>query len=222
MQIKPNPSRNESKIIISDWGGVVSHSTNNWVPWWENYIREVHAETTRSTKDIIQRVKTINLLYGIESTTDKKKILAYYKHLSSILESPFSAKEMRQKYVQLSIEYGCYDYIGDYIRSLRDLCKTGILSNLRKDDERVINSHMRFQFWDYIWLSYEMGAEKPNPDIYKKVMQDCNIKPGNILFIDDKIENIIAAHEAGWNVSLVENEGNLEKIQNAVNKFLWQ
>lgn len=223
MQEKPNINRNESKIIISDWGGVVSHSVNNWMPWWGKYIKEVHSELTGlSTKEIMHQVRRLNREYGIEKIQNDANINSYYRDLAVVLKSPLPSDKMRQKYIQLSMQYGCYDHIGDYIRSLRDFCKTGILSNLRKDDERVINSHMRFQFWDYVWLSYEMGSEKPEYSIYERVMEDCRIKPEKILFIDDRKENIVAAKELGWSTYVIEEEGNLVNIENAVNQFLEQ
>lgn len=223
MQRLPNRNRDESKIVISDWGGVVSHAANNWTPWWEIYVREVKSGLIGiDIKEILVAVRKINKQHEIEKTQDEACISAYYSDLAKVLESPFKADEMRRKYRELSLFYGCYDHIGDYIRSLRDLCKTGVLSNLRKDDERVINSHMRFQFWDYVWLSYEIGSEKPEYSIYERVMEDCRIKPEKILFIEDRKENIIAAKKMGWNTYAIEEEGNLVNIENAVNQFLKQ
>src|ERR1051326_2352179 len=59
------------------------------------------------------------------------------------------------------------------------------------------------QFQGYI-LSYEHGVMKPEPRIYEIAEALCGQRGRDILFVDDRPENISAAAERGWQVILQE------------------
>ena len=48
-----------------------------------------------------------------------------------------------------------------------------------------------------LFLSYQVGARKPNPEIYRHMLDDLGVKGEQCLFIDDRPENIEAALAAG-------------------------
>nr|WP_284323787.1 HAD family phosphatase [Cypionkella aquatica] len=52
--------------------------------------------------------------------------------------------------------------------------------------------------FDRHYVSGEMGVIKPDPLIYQMVEEDCGIAPQDLLFTDDKPENIVAAARRGW------------------------
>lgn len=60
-------------------------------------------------------------------------------------------------------------------------------------------------YFDSLYLSYKMNCSKPNDDIYMKMLAIGNMKPDEVLFIDDGAKNIEAAQRAGINVLKVEN-----------------
>ncbi len=45
--------------------------------------------------------------------------------------------------------------------------------------------------------SAEFGTRKPDPDIYLKICKDYDFKPEESLFIDDRLDNVEGAREAG-------------------------
>ncbi len=51
--------------------------------------------------------------------------------------------------------------------------------------------------FDFQILSYEVGARKPEKKIYQKIFNYVDFKASEILFIDDKQENVIGAKELG-------------------------
>ncbi|MEG2365259.1 MAG: HAD family phosphatase [Alistipes sp.] len=55
-------------------------------------------------------------------------------------------------------------------------------------------------YFDRIFLSYEMRDMKPSPTIFQQVIAQSGIVPEQTLFIDDGERNVIAAHELGFNV----------------------
>ena len=54
-------------------------------------------------------------------------------------------------------------------------------------------------------LSYEMGVEKPDPRAYQILVDTLHLPPSDIVFIDDKWENINAAKEMGIDAILFES-----------------
>ncbi len=48
-------------------------------------------------------------------------------------------------------------------------------------------------------VSYEVGAMKPSPLIYEALSRSSKVPPDRILFIDDSIENVKGARQAGLN-----------------------
>lgn len=54
------------------------------------------------------------------------------------------------------------------------------------------------------FMSYEMGMWKPDKEIYESVLKEINLKPNQVLFLDDNIHNIASAKEMGINCILIE------------------
>ena len=52
-------------------------------------------------------------------------------------------------------------------------------------------------FFDGVFLSYEMGIEKPHPSIFDKVVEGIGCAPSEILFFDDSEVNCEAARKQG-------------------------
>jgi len=55
------------------------------------------------------------------------------------------------------------------------------------------------KYFDYTFLSYEIGKLKPELDIYKHVINVLNCNPDEIAFFDDNEANIKAGMDAGMN-----------------------
>jgi glucose-1-phosphatase len=47
------------------------------------------------------------------------------------------------------------------------------------------------------YLSYQIGATKPDPAVYQYVIRDLSVEPSSLLFIDDIAENVYAAKNCG-------------------------
>ena len=76
--------------------------------------------------------------------------------------------------------------------------KTGILSNIGDAMEAGIRA--RFPWLDefsHHTFSHRLGIAKPDPAIYRHAAEGLQVPVGEILFIDDKEENILAARAAG-------------------------
>jgi 2-haloacid dehalogenase len=58
--------------------------------------------------------------------------------------------------------------------------------------------------FDHAYVSGRMGVTKPSPRIYELVEQHSGIAPGELLFTDDRAENIAVADVRGWKTHLFE------------------
>ncbi len=68
-----------------------------------------------------------------------------------------------------------------------------------------------------IYLSYQIKMAKPNSDIYEMVQRESGVLPSEILFVDDKAENLIVPQSLGWKTVLfdeLEAEKGVDEIKN--------
>lgn len=73
-----------------------------------------------------------------------------------------------------------------------------------------------FSNFDGYILSYEHGVMKPDAKLYEVVERQCGRRNGEILYVDDRPENIAAGAARGWQVVLQESA---EKTRAAVQKL---
>jgi len=57
--------------------------------------------------------------------------------------------------------------------------------------------------FNQIFVSYELGARKPDAEAFLSVSKIINIDPKHILFFDDTLENVTAARKLGMSAVLV-------------------
>jgi glucose-1-phosphatase len=53
--------------------------------------------------------------------------------------------------------------------------------------------------FEQLVVSYEIGSMKPSPAIYEAAESMAKLAPKQLMFIDDKPENVSAARHRGWN-----------------------
>ena len=83
--------------------------------------------------------------------------------------------------------------------------------------EHVRHNFPFFKHFDGYIFSYEVGAMKPQPEIYAAMEQMCGRREAELVYIDDRLENIEAGRARGWQTILQETPG---KTRAALEKFL--
>ncbi len=80
--------------------------------------------------------------------------------------------------------------------------KVGLLSNIMPGfiDEMIKNGSLPAIRYDAIIDSSEVGAIKPELDIYKRAQLKAGVPADEILFVDDSRTNLMAAERLGWKV----------------------
>lgn len=95
------------------------------------------------------------------------------------------------------------------IRILRALRRAGVpvfaLSNFGIQTFDIgVREYPFLEEFDKRYISGHMGVTKPDPKIYQMVEADCGVAPDQLLFADDRQENLDAAQARGWQVHLFE------------------
>ena len=53
-------------------------------------------------------------------------------------------------------------------------------------------------YFDKLYLSYEIGVTKPDREIFDRMVLDSGIRPEETLFVDDGKNNIVVGQELGF------------------------
>ncbi len=92
-----------------------------------------------------------------------------------------------------------------FLRQLRPRYKTALLSNAwsdaRHNIERLFQLHT---FVDLQIFSAEEGLAKPDLRLYRLALSRLEVQPAEVIFIDDREENILAAQQIGMRTILFE------------------
>ncbi|XP_017058933.1 rhythmically expressed gene 2 protein [Drosophila ficusphila] len=88
-----------------------------------------------------------------------------------------------------------------------DKCKLGVIANFDPRLPALLQNTKLEQYLDFAVNSYEVKAEKPDPEIFHKAMEKSgleNLRPEECLHIGDgPTTDYLAAKELGWHSALV-------------------
>ena len=93
----------------------------------------------------------------------------------------------------------------ELIAKLRELkASTGVrvvaMTNIGKNDYGYLCEFLTdWSLFDQVFTSFEVGTRKPELEFYKFVLREARADPSGTIFVDDKIENVIAARSLGIN-----------------------
>lgn len=90
-----------------------------------------------------------------------------------------------------------------------ELQKRGYATYILSNTNELAVRHIRtafpfFRNFDGYVLSYELGSMKPEPAIYEALEQRAQAAGQEILYLDDRAENVEAAAARGWHIILHE------------------
>ncbi len=91
-----------------------------------------------------------------------------------------------------------------------------LLSNTNKIHFTAIQETFDiFKDFEHLFLSYEMGYRKPDPEIYKKALNTVDISPEQAYFVDDLQENIDTAAGLGITTHQYKNARSFQQFLNS-------
>lgn len=204
------------KLIVFDLFGVVIDSHSK-IKYNLNCARLDIANFCNLKKDTLLKFFEDDR-FGVTSNEEFKNLIQEYIDIDK-------SKSTVQDFIEIyKVSYGkisCYQNVIKFIEELQkqNLCETAILSKLCVLDKPFIEKNLKLKNFNYLFLSCDLGLEKPDLEVYKYVEKVSGFKSNEILFIDDNKNNIEAAKKMGWETCLATGD-ELDKINMQCKSFL--
>lgn len=97
-----------------------------------------------------------------------------------------------------------------YVRTLRNRARVALLSNIPADHA---DAFLAAQPWlhdlDHVAFSGKIGAAKPDPAAFQHSVVALRAAPADVLFVDDREENVRAARAVGMNGHVFDGQDDL-------------
>lgn len=108
------------------------------------------------------------------------------------------------------------------VQNLRLNYQTFVLSNTNEIHIDFVNQHLLpehklsnlDEIFDFVYYSHEIGERKPDLEAFQYIIEKHGILVSETLFIDDKLENILAAESLGLKTWHLTNRDDLLLIKN--------
>lgn len=189
------------ETIVSDLGNVLLRFDNTL------FFRRLAPCTAHSLEDI-RRITHDNLDLAILFEKGAVSPLDFYNNAKELLEFSASYEEFYAAYVDI---FSLNPEVLELYRRLRPFYKMALLSST--DVMRWTFIKRRFPeilFFDAYVLSFDQGAMKPDPSVFREVFHLTGGRPETTVFIDDLKENVEGAERMGLNALVYGPQTDLE------------
>ncbi len=165
-----------------------------------------------------------NALISAEDAYERGKI--NFNEMAEIFSNSckniYSVDEIKKIY--LNIIHNEFDDMADFIIYLqKNWYYTACLSNTCDAHwEQFLHSgrYPAIEMLDAHYASHLLGYRKPDEAIYRKVMSLLDTAGKNIIFFDDKPENVAGALRCGWNaVQIMPGKSSVSQMQAYIKMF---
>ncbi|KHK52067.1 hypothetical protein PI87_19725 [Ralstonia sp. A12] len=123
---------------------------------------------------------------------------AFYERLQCFMVWPMSRSELQEAFVYTRLP-GFQNGSEALIEELSALgLELAVLSNINEAHWQYLQKLKVFRHFKHAFLSFELGIKKPHDDIYKLVERETLRCGRDIVFFDDREENVLSARRCGW------------------------
>ena len=103
-------------------------------------------------------------------------------------------------------------FIHDLKNTSRGALKVYAMSNVSKEDYTVLSTIMAdWSVFNRVFTSGHAGMRKPDLGFYYRVLEEINLAPEEVVFIDDKEVNVLAAKSLGINSTVFDDNFNVTR-----------
>lgn len=189
---------NMTKAIIFDVDGVVFKTHNEDSKYlWSRTIKKDLGITSQHFSEIFSD-KWIDILTGK---------ITFKKHLNDVVKKDLF-KEINfspEKYIDywLAKDHNLNLGLLEVVKSLKIPCYLGT------NQEMLRTSHIIKSVGEYFqgcFPSYKVGYIKPEVEFFSHIEKSLELKPQELLLIDDLKENIMSADKCGWKTYHYKND----------------
>ncbi|MBI5356175.1 HAD-IA family hydrolase [Candidatus Collierbacteria bacterium] len=99
-------------------------------------------------------------------------------------------------------DYSSFKPTFDLINKLKSGYQIGLLSNIYKNMIPVLKKRKLIPdiAYDFLFISCDTGLQKPDLEAYEQVLETTKLQPQQILFVDDRDDNLAIAAYLKWNI----------------------
>ena len=197
-----NKKKGEIKAIVFDVEGVLQIAKNRTSKKKSHTnlgVHEIIARKLGFQLDQYFDFLGIDYFLSIEGKISEAKLL---ENLSKRFNYPkekikeLYVKSYRKKYQENKF------LIGFAKKIKKKGFRTAILSDQGHFSSPALVPKKFYKIFNPVIISYKLGTRKPNLEIYKIILKKLELKPKEILFIDDRPWNLPPASKLGINTAL--------------------
>ena len=136
-----------------------------------------------------------------------KQDACYHQIAQHFSVSPLEVAEaFSQARDSLQPNYAMVSFIKDLKQQSQGAIEMYAMSNISKEDWAVLSTKIPdWSIFNRVFTSGHAGMRKPDPEFYRHVLQETKLSPEETLFIDDKMENVLAAKSLGIDSLVFDN-----------------
>lgn len=194
--------------IIFDYGGVIYGIPNaRGIGIFENLCTKLNLD--------IEEFKTLyfanNYRNNLENWSHKETLLFIVSKLAP--EKQIEAEKIIEEFIQ---KRSLNTELLEYIKQLKN---RGYVIALLSNYNHTLRDHIKDNgvaeiFEDNVFISTEIGYQKPNPKIFEHTFERLNLKPREVIFIDDSLTSLSTAESVGYHpIRFLDNEQLFEDLR---------
>lgn len=188
-----------NKLILFDWGNVLLDSNSdkyNVFDARKDIILELEPQNTQKFIDMFNKDEFW--------TMSGKNLNALIQKLLTESGCHCTVDDFKECYLK---HYGKVPWFSDMVSLINTLASDGrfhigVLSTLCEMDLELLKANLSLDRLDYRFFSFNLGVQKPDARIYEMIEVITGYSKDDILFIDDRKDNIKEAQSKGWNTIL--------------------
>jgi epoxide hydrolase-like predicted phosphatase len=200
---------NTLQCIIFDFGGVISVARD--LP--NDHLHTIAEALAEKYLVEPEAVVQITLDGWLKARTDPNQDDAFWQNIADALG--ISVKEVKHDF--LNLVRPLLEVIA-CVRQLKKQYQIAMLSNQIENWHQILMSEWQItDLFDPIVTSYGEGIAKPDPEVYRRLLEKLQLPGESCLYIDDVEINLVPARELGMQTVLFTSpEQFLEEIKRFV------
>lgn len=176
------------KAILFDFGGVIYQHPKAVIPEVIARIYDIPLEKAA------QEYSAYKNDYYLGKISTERLVTA----LSAVFKSKKSVEDVKQLWLLHYAKLATSNQeVINIIKTLRQHYKVYLFSNTTEMSHLHNDTTGIYKNFDGLFMSYQLGLKKPDPEVFKKVLSSIGFKPEECLFIDDDQGNLETAKQLG-------------------------
>ncbi len=196
------------EVLLLDLGNVVFQLD------WTKPVQFLGLEGTRIEKILVNQLQT----WGPYDQFERGKITTdeFLKFINQNVDEKIAKESFVTAWQSLIVDY--MDGMAALLAELSQILPLYALTNTNPIHyDQILTNYPEMRQFKKIFSSVDSGFRKPEREIFEWVTEELNIKPENILYIDDCVGHVDAAKALGFNADSYAGQSALD-----LKRLLWK